>query len=208
MSFGAKTMSNTFPKMIAYALVFTMLIAAPAMAGSTVTDGGGAPVKDGSLEHGHFVDTQGNYMNLPNDSTTIRNWTVFTSSGDIVWAKSPTEDGYYAADGKYFVDLTGFGSNAQDGAIMQAVHLKKGVTYTVSLDVYANNDTIPLVTVAGQAITLTPGTPFTVNGTEWIPMTGQFVSTATTKAAILEIANTNNASALLLIDDISILPQN
>jgi hypothetical protein len=193
-------MQKTILTTIRATLVCSVLIAAPAMAASVV--------KDGSLEMGHFVDTQDNYMELPNDSTTIRDWTVFTSSGDIVWAKSPTSDGLYAADGKYFIDLTGFGNQAQDGAISQTVHLKKGVTYTVSLDALANNDTTPVVTVGTQTVTLTAGTPFSVNGTTWVPMTGQIVGTKSTKAATLKIANTNNGAQLLFIDNIVISPPN
>jgi hypothetical protein len=103
---------------------------APAMANITV--------QNGSLENlnGTFVNTTCNYMALGNGSTTIPDWTVSTTSGPIVWAQSPTCDGYTAADGAYFVDLSGFGNSSPDGALNQSLSTVGGVNYTFSMDVW------------------------------------------------------------------------
>lgn len=162
---------------------------------------------DGSFEKGRFVDTDGNYMALADGSTTIKGWTVSTASGSIVWAKSPTADGVTAAQGKYCIDLTGFGRDAVNGAVSQVIHLKPGISYAFAMDAGSFNDGLPVVTVNGQAVTLTAGTPFSVNGTSWTPMTGTIVGSRTTKTATLTIQNTTDGAQLVFIDNIAINAQ-
>jgi hypothetical protein len=161
-------------------------------------------VTDGSFEKGRFVNTDGNYMALADGSTTIKGWTVSTASGSIVWAKSPTVDGVTAAQGKYCIDLTGFGRDAVNGAVSQVIHLKPGTSYGFSMDAGSFNDAPPVVTVNGQALALTPGTPFSVNGTSWTPLTGTIVGSTTTKTATLTIQNTTSGAQLVFIDNIAI----
>ena len=99
------------PQRIAF---FTMIVAGLLSAGTAAM--GKTVVTDGGLDKGKFVNTTENYMELPNGSTVIKGWTVATRAGDIVWAKSPTGDGFNCARGKYCVDLTGFGNNAANGS--------------------------------------------------------------------------------------------
>jgi hypothetical protein len=164
----------------------------------------GTIVKDGSFEKGVFVNTSGNYMALPNDSTTISGWTVFTTQGDIVWAKSPTVDKLSAADGSRCIDLTGFGANAQNGAVAQTIHLVPGASYKFTMDAASFNDTQPVVMLNNQTLTLTAGTPFQVNGTSWTPMTATFTATKSNRTTVLSIGNTTAGAQLGFIDNVSI----
>src|SRR5260370_42206707 len=83
-------------------------------------------VPNGSLEdfNGAFVNTAANYMALSAsaNSTAIADWIVSpATSNEIVWAKSPTGDHHNAADGTFFVDLTGFGADSPNGAVQQSL---------------------------------------------------------------------------------------
>src|SRR5215831_8264699 len=81
-------------------------------------------VLNGSFENlsSAFVNTNSNYMSLFAGSTVITDWTVSaTTTNEIVLGKSPTADSRNAADGVYFVDLTGFGGDSPNGALQQTL---------------------------------------------------------------------------------------
>jgi hypothetical protein len=180
--------------------LFVLLgFAAPAMAGNTV--------QNGSLENidGTFMDNTGcNYMTLGNGSTTIPDWTVSTSSGAIVWAQSPTCDGYTAADGAFFVDLSGLGNSSPDGALNQSLSTLGGVTYTFSMDVGSGNDGTISASVGSQVLVLTAGTAFLVNGTSWTPETGTFVGNPLDTTPLLTIVDATPGSSVDFVDNFSI----
>lgn len=177
-------------------LLVLLGFAAPAMANI---------VQNGSLENGNgtFINQTCNYMALGNGSTTIPGWTVSTSSGQIVWAQSPTCDGFSAADGSFFVDLSGFGSSSPDGALNQSLSTVGGVTYTFSMDIGPNNGTIA-VSVGGKAVTLTGGTAFSVGSTSWTPETGTFVGDPLNTTPLLTIKDASPGSTIDFVDNISI----
>jgi hypothetical protein len=163
-------------------------------------------VQNGSFEalNGTFVDDSENYMSLDNGSTFITGWTVSTSSGAVVLGRSPTGDGYTAANGEYFVDLSGFGSSSPDGALNQTITTVGGATYAFSMDLAgANNGTVS-ASVGGNSLVLTPGTPFNVGGTEWIPETGTFVGDFLDMAPLLSITNETPGSDIDFVDNVSI----
>ena len=118
-------------------------------------------VQNGSLEdtNATFSGTGCNYMTLNNGSTAISGWTVSTSSGSIAWAQAPTCDGYSASDATHFVDLSGLGSSSPDGALKQTLSPLGAVTYTFSMDVGTANNGGTTVTVSGNVIALSSGTP-------------------------------------------------
>ena len=94
-------------------------------------------VLNGSLEdlNQQFVETSQNYMKLFAGDTEIADWTVAPGTeADVAWAKTPTRDsigGYSAADGTFFIDLSGFGANSPNGGIQQALSgLVVGQTYS------------------------------------------------------------------------------
>ena len=187
-----KYVMKTFPLSLFALLGF----AAPAMANI---------VQNGSLENGNgtFVNTTCNYMALGNGSTTIPGWTVSTSGGPIVWAQSPTCDGFTAADGTFFVDLSGFGFQSPDGALSQSLSTVGGVTYTFSMDIGPNNGTVS-ASVSGKALTLTAGAAFSVNGTRWTPETGTFVGDPLNTTPLLTIKDASPGSTIDFVDNISI----
>jgi len=162
-------------------------------------------LSNGSLENlnGTFVDNTGfNYMTLGDGSTTIPDWTVSTSSGFIVWAQSPTSDGFSAAAGTYFVDLSGLGNSSPDGALSQSLSTVNGATYTFSMDVGSANDGTISASVGGQTLVLTPGTAFLVGSTSWTPETGTFIASSSTP--LLTIMDETPGSSVDFVDNVSI----
>jgi hypothetical protein len=164
-------------------------------------------VMNGSLEDttGTWVNTSANYMALTAGSAAIAGWTVATGTvNEIVWGKSPTGDNppVSAADGLFFVDLTGFGSDSPNGAIQQPLNnLILGQRYSFSMD-SVTSASLPLVTVGAQTVTLSAGTPFKVGNTTWTPETGSFIATATNP--LLTLANVQSGQQINFIDNISI----
>ena len=133
-------------------------------------------VLNGSLEdlNSDWVNTSDNYMALAAGSPAIADW-IAAGTGDIAWGKSPTSDGHNAANGTYFVDLTGFGAGDPNGAIQQMLTgLVVGQTYMYSMDVEGTS----IVFVGGGFVALTPGAPFVVGTDVWTPETGTFVAGA------------------------------
>ncbi len=171
------------------------------------TAGAATTAKNGSFEKGRFVDAGNGYMQVPNGSATITGWTVSTATGNIVWAKNTNVDNIIPAQGKFCLDLTGFGRTAVNGAVSQTIHVKPGITYALTLDAGTFNDAMPVVTVGGQGITLTAGTPFTVNGTSWTPLSGTFLAAKGSKTPLLQVANTTTGAQLVFIDNVTIKPQ-
>ncbi|HTS65002.1 MAG TPA: hypothetical protein VMH28_23425 [Candidatus Acidoferrales bacterium] len=162
-------------------------------------------VQNGSLEdlNGQWVNTNANYMSLLAGATAIANWTVSAgTTNEIVWAKSPTSDNHNAADGVFFVDLTGFGSDSPNGAIQQTLaNLIIGQSYAFSMDVEFVGS-VPMVTVGGTTIAMTAGTPFTVGIDTWTPETGSFIAASTNP--LLKIANQQAGQSVDFIDNISV----
>jgi hypothetical protein len=187
--------------------IFGMLGLAVLITGTAQSGLAASAVKDGSFEHGKFIDGGSGYMELPNGSTTILGWTVTTSSGNIVWAKKSNVDHISPSSGKYCIDLTGFGSDAVNGAVSQSIHVKPGITYSFSVDSGSFDDATPVVTIGGQAVALTRGTPITVNGTSWTPLTGTFTVTKGNRNPTLTIENTTPGAQLVFIDNVRITAQ-
>ena len=72
-----------------------------------------AIVQNGSFENtaNTWVNTACNYMAA--SGNTITGWSVGSSAtGPVAWGQSITCDGFAAANGSYFVDLSGFGTAA------------------------------------------------------------------------------------------------
>jgi Protein of unknown function (DUF642) len=165
-----------------------------------------ASLANGSFENGGFVDGGSNYMQVPPGSNAIGGWKVATSDGSIAWAKSPTADGLEAADGTYFIDLTGLGATATNGAVSQKVSVAANTTYTFTINLGLSNDSVVTAKIGNQLIVLTAGTPFMVGGTTWVPHTGTFAGGAETKKKKLVIRNTTAGGQVALIDGITIAP--
>jgi hypothetical protein len=165
-------------------------------------------VKNGSLENskGKFTNTKCNYMSLPAGSSAIDKWTVpRATTGELAWGRR-TCDGYRAAKGKFFLDLTGFGADSTNGAIRQSLGTQPGTHYRFSIDVCACNDGSLTAKVGNETLSLTPGKPFVVGTTSWTPMTGRFKGRQNTTPA-LKIKNSTPGAQIILIDDIVVKGQ-
>ena len=156
---------------------------------------------NGSFEdlNSNFVDQSSGYMALGQGSTAIAGWTVTNATPDIAWGYGPAA--YYpAADGSYFIDLTGFGADSPAGAIGQHVNVTQGVNYTVGVSwatiSYGN------VGVRVDGVDLSLNTPFG-NGLYWTYVEGSFVGGADPNP-LLEFYNASPGTASVIIDAASL----
>jgi hypothetical protein len=160
-------------------------------------------VRNGSFANSQntWVDTNCHYMSLLAGSTAIPRWTVTPDTvNEIVWAMTPTCDGYRAAAGQLFVDLTGFGGDSPNGGVQQALKTTVvGQQYVFSVAVVG---TPPLVTVDGVPIGLTPGTPFKKGSTIWTPENGIFV--AQSVHPVLKLQNPQPGAQIVFIDKVTV----
>ena len=111
--------------------------------------GHAAIVQNGSFENpsNTWVNTSANYMTVASGSTALTGWEVVNAAArGVAWAKSPTNDGYSPSDGSYFVDLSGFGTEAgANAALTQTLqNLIVGDTYTVGIDYWGDAATLKL----------------------------------------------------------------
>jgi hypothetical protein len=169
---------------------------------------GGAVVQNGSLEdlNGAWTNTRCGYMALPAASTAIADWTVSpTTDGQVAWTKGLTCDGYTAADGLSFVDLTGLGAASLHGALQQQLTTVAGQQYTFSIDEYAHNGCSLSVTVGAQSVTLrSAGPSFVVGHTTWTPHLGSFKGDPQDTTPTLTIMNARPGADICFIDDIRV----
>ena len=93
---------------------------------------------NGSFEDGAFVPDQFGVMKvLPNDSTTIKNWTVVKRADpqDVAWYQNGNSFSIATTDGVRFLDLTGSAKvphNGPFGGVTQKFSTIVGVEYHVS----------------------------------------------------------------------------
>jgi len=81
---------------------------------------------------GHQLQLHGVVRPFPGDSGMDLASTV----NEIAWAMTPTRDGYTAASGTFFVDLTGFDADSPNGAVQQTLkNLIVGHVYNFSMAV-------------------------------------------------------------------------
>ncbi len=153
---------------------------------------------NGGLEDlaGNWADTTCNYMAVAPGSSVIDGWTVSTgATGPMVWGRSTTCDGYAAAEGSHFVDLSGFGTDAGLAAALEQTlnALVAGETYTVSLQYYGAAPTIAVDGVslgaAGAGVT------------SWTTLSGSFVAGGST--ALLSLRNVPS-SGFVFVDDVQV----
>jgi hypothetical protein len=165
-------------------------------------------LQNGSIEDtsGAFVDVIEGYMPLGAGSTTIPGWTVApATTGQIVWARGPTGDGFTAADGTFFTDLTGLGASSSNGALQQSIALVGGVTYGVALDVSSYDNGNVSVTIGSHTVAMTPGASFLAHGEPWTPLTGTFTADPAEPTPIFKVMNTSPGSTIVFVDNFSVV---
>lgn len=166
---------------------------------------GGNIIQNGSLEdlNSTFVNTSGNYMSLPAGNMDITNWMVTPATvGSIVWAQSPTIDGFTAADGRFFVDLTGLSADSANGALQETVTISAGVLYNFSVDVASFNNGQVSVSIGSHTLVLTSGASFVVGSMSWTRLTSTFVGDPLEPTPLLRVMNISPGSTFVFVDNI------
>jgi streptogramin lyase len=139
---------------------------------------------NGSFELGSFVNGEGanNLMVLYPGATNILGWTVTGTAGyDLGWLGPNDNLGLSAADGNYFLDLTGYHDSVPYDGVSQTVATTIGQRYNISYEIgYSGSyDSYPpavSVAVTGQP---TMTNTFVVAGAnEWETFGFSFTATA------------------------------
>jgi hypothetical protein len=191
-------------RIIVLAIAAGMLLATADAAGASSN-----LVNNGSLENrsGGWTNTRCNYMSVRPGSKLITGWKATAAQGELAWAKGPTCDGYRATKGRFFVDLTGFGADAPNGALQQRLQTRAGKRYKFSIDVCGCNDAVPSVTLGGQTLSLAPGRSFAVGTTSWRHLLGSFTGNAHKPNPELKIMNATPGAQIVFIDNVVIRGQ-
>lgn len=162
-------------------------------------------VKNGSFENiNTWQNTSCNYMALMPGSTKIPNWTVTsTTIKEIVWGKTVTCDDHTAAAGTFFLDLTGFGSDSPNGAVLQTLsNLTISHQYSLSLDAISDLNP-PLVSINGSVVALTASGTFTRGSDTWTIYKGNFLAPSTNPVLNIQ----NRGIQVGFVDNVSIKAQ-
>jgi hypothetical protein len=142
-------------------------------------------------------------MAVPAGSSAIPEWKVPSATkGELAWGMH-TCDGYSAAKGACFVDLTGFGADSPNGALRQSLRTQPGTRYRFSIDVCSCNDGSISVRVGKRSLSLSPGRPFTVGSASWTPMTAGFKGPSNHKP-VLKIQNATPGAQINFIGNVVI----
>lgn len=132
--------SRTARRLVRTALA--TLLAAP-LAGQA------AIVVNGSFENpaATWTDAGFHYMAVASGSPALTGWSVAGALGrGVAWAQNPTNDGYSASDGSFFVDLSGFGTEAGPNARLEQTlqNLIAGETYSLGIDYWGDRVTLAI----------------------------------------------------------------
>ncbi len=96
------------------------------------------------LTNGSFENTNNTFssqlndggMSLPNASTTLPGWTVFSPGqnpvANIAWVFNTNNYGLATTFGSYFLDLTGYSDQAPYAGVQQTIATTSGASYTLT----------------------------------------------------------------------------
>lgn len=160
--------------------------------------GNAAILQNGSFENplNTWVNTASNYMAVASGSPAITGWTVAHAAGrGVAWAQNPTNDGYSASAGSYFVDLSGFGTEAGPQAVLTQVlqNLVVGETYTIGVDYWGDRVTLAI----GGATVATAQS----SSTYWTHLTATFQAGGAQEALAVGY---NGGSGVAFIDNLTV----
>jgi hypothetical protein len=181
----------------------------------TVSQASANLVFNGGFENvsGTFADNTGqDTMNLVTGSTAIPGWT--TTVAALAWIGPSNPFGLTAAQGSYFLDLTGYHDNTPyAGVAATSISTVIGTKYQVSFDIGSST----VYDSSGQ-----PGIQVNVNGnaaeTAYAPVTlanlwtpSSFIFTATSGSTTLEFDGVSPANSLEYIGldnvDVTAVPE-
>jgi hypothetical protein len=157
-----------------------------------------AIIENGSFENpmGTWVNSGFNYMAVASGSPAITGWAVANALGrGVAWAQNPTNDGYFASAGSYFVDLSGFGVEAGPNAALtqELRELIVGETYTVGIDYWGDRVTMA---IAGTPIAMAAS----ASGA-WTRVTATFQATSAQMALSIGYIG---ASGVAFVDNLTV----
>jgi hypothetical protein len=96
-------------------------------------------ILNGSFENGTFVPDTNNTDELSSGSTAITDWTTINGV-PTAWIKNVNPWDISAADGQFFLDLTGYSDAGTYGGVSQSFATVAGTNYVVTFDVgYGGN---------------------------------------------------------------------
>jgi|GEM_PF-3995270 len=170
----------------------------------------GALFTNGSFENtaGTFVNNGQSYMNVGPGGVAIPGWTVATRG--ISWIVSPNAFGLTAAQGTYFLDLTGVADNNTFGGVTRTIPTAPGHTYAVSFSIGSGGTTGPyggtksILATAGpvsQTFTFTPAGP----GGQWGSFSMPFIANSFATRISLRGSASGSGSNYLGLDNVSVV---
>ncbi len=144
-------------------------------------------LSNGSFELGNFVPDANDTMSLGVGATDMTGWTV--QNAPLAWIGPSNPFGLSAADGSYFLDLSGYHDNAPYGGVLQSTAISTiiGAQYQLSFEIGTDPryDTAPIgvQVTAGTANATFTSTPLNLNQWE----TFNFDFTATSSATLISL---------------------
>jgi hypothetical protein len=142
---------------------------------------------NGSFESGTFVGDPNKTDILASGSSAMTGWTT-TNGTNTAWIENGNPWNIPAADGSFFLDLTGYFDSVTYGGVTQTVATTIGTHYTLTFDLgYGGNSGLfggPVsvnVSAGGSPTTFTSGSG-TPNPAVWDLETFNFTATSTTTA--------------------------
>lgn len=150
-------------------------------------------VQNGGFEDGSHRNDRLGYMVLNPGDPQLDNWAI---EAEVAWGLNPL-DGFAAAFGSGFVDLSSLGSRSAFGEVKQQVDLVAGNKYLFSYYTFIEGSSN--VFIDGNPLALEAGA--TLN--DWTQLTSMFTASSST-LAWLSIKNATGGS-IVFIDEISLV---
>lgn len=133
---------------------------------------------NGSFETGNFVPPADNTMSLAIGATDITGWTVRNAA--LAWIGPSNPFGLSAANGGYFLDLSGYHDNAPYAGVQQTISTTIGTEYHLTFDIGTDpaydSAAVSVSVTAGSASGLFTSSPLIPN--RWEEFMFDFVATS------------------------------
>jgi hypothetical protein len=137
------------------------------------------PLQNGSFESGNFVPNSDNAMSLNVGATDIAGWTV--QNAPLAWIGPSNPFGLTAADGSFFLDLSGYHDNAPYGGVLQTlipttIGALYRISFAVGTDPRYDSAAVGVLVSADSASGTFNSTP--VNANQWDSFNFDFTATS------------------------------
>lgn len=166
------------------------VLSAPANAAQLITNG--------SFETATGI---GSDVTLAPGATNLTGWTVI-GSGNLLWCVNGGICSFAASDGKYYLDLTGLINVAPYAGVKQSIATLPGASYTLSFDLGARSDAVPVGLTASAGAT---SALFSTTSAGWTRHSLAFVATGATTLISLVGASVGGSGLALHLDQVSVV---